>query len=271
MWDFSDDEWLAGAFGAMALYAFGWRYYRALAGSSMIGRSHATRLLLALFPLLAMLPALATLWFWADTQVAGHEDYVLLFLVVGSGILFFSIPLSSVLGISFTADVLDRDNPAARIVLYGMMTAIGLIYAGANVGAGPTIWTTLLPAVAGIVALGLAWLLSEIVGNVSELITINRDKSAAIRSAGMLIGCALIRGRAAGGQWINWQQTGNDLLKYAWPVVPLAFMAGAMHRILAPTPANGALWRGVVPGMIFGLAGFGWIVVALNGLHPWQW
>jgi len=181
----------------------------------------------------------------------------------------------AILGISIRDDVLDRDNPAATIVVCGMMLAIGIVYAGANVGGGPTIWTTLLPAFAGLIGLGALWLYVEFAGGrVFESISIDRDVSSALRLAGLMLGCAMILGRAAGGNWVSWPQTWDDFASLGWPTIPLALVAAIVHRVLRPTatdPSPSVLRYGFLPGGLFAAAGFSWIVLRLNGLRPWDW
>jgi hypothetical protein len=90
MWDFSGDEWLAGALGAVAVLIFGWRFYRPLFSISLLGRSLPRRVCLTLFPFLSLIAALVSISSWSDPRVAGHPDYIAPFLVIGMASVFTS-------------------------------------------------------------------------------------------------------------------------------------------------------------------------------------
>ena len=95
---------------------------------------------------------------------------------------------------------------------------VGIVYAFSNIGMGPTIWTTIFPALAATILLVLMWLLIESIGRgVAEAITIDRDVATAFRLAGAMIGCAIILGRAAAGKWVSWIKPGAISLTMAGP------------------------------------------------------
>jgi hypothetical protein len=275
MWDFSGDEWVAFVLAAAGTIIGVGLYYRPVFSIPVRRGSAWGRLVLGLFPPLALFPACLSLQNWADSRVTGHLDYIALFLLVGAASILILRKVFGVFGISLRDDVLDRDNPAALIVVCGTMLAIGIVYAGANVGRGPTIWTTLLPAFAGMFALGAIRLFVELAGGrIFESITIDRDISSGWRLAGMMVGCAILLGRAAGGNWVSWPQTWDDFVRFGWPVILIALAATILHHTLRPTaarPSPRVNLCGILPASVFLLAGLGWVVLRLNGLHPWEW
>jgi hypothetical protein len=134
-----------------------------------------------------------------------------------------------------------------------------LAYAGSNVGNGPTIWTTLLPGlVATVILLGL-WVMLELTGGARDAITIDHDLAAAVRVAGMLIGCGAILGRAMAGDWHGYGETWAEFIRLGWPVLPLVAFTAAMNRLSAPTPFRPhppVLTAGVLPAaVLIALAG----------------
>lgn len=274
MWDFSGDELLTFILGSVITLASALLYYRNLTSIGLLGRSVTSRLILAVAPPLSLVPVYVALLFWADRQVAGHFDYMALFLLVGAALVFVSSQVFGFLGVSARDDALERNNPAAIVVVVASQVSVGLIYAGANVGGGPTIWTTLVPAVAGIVALFALRLAIEFIGgNVFETVTIDRDFSAGLRLAGAMVGCGVILGRAAGGEWASWPQTWTDFIRYGMPAIPLALAAGILHRVMRPSatvPRPNLYCCGLVPAVGFVAWGTGFFV-HLNGLHPWEW
>ena len=87
------------------------------------------------------------------------------------------------IGISPRGDAIERGNGSAILVIFGTMLGLILAYAGGNIGWGPTIWTTLVPAglAAAIVFLLDALLL--MVGRSVDVVTIDRDPATGLRIA----------------------------------------------------------------------------------------
>src|ERR1043165_9310172 len=103
--------------------------------------------------------------------------------------------LCSLLGICFREDVLDRDNPAAAVVVCGASVAATLTFAAANIGEGPTVWTTIFPALMATTGLFILWLALESMSRISTSVTEDRDVAAGVRLAGFLISIGLMLGR----------------------------------------------------------------------------
>jgi hypothetical protein len=87
------------------------------------------------------------------------------------------------LGVSRSDDAMERANVAAGLTIAAEWCGVMLAYAGSNVGNGPTIWTTLLPAFVAAVALLAAWGLLESLTDTAEAITVERDVATVSASA----------------------------------------------------------------------------------------
>src|SRR5262245_46555779 len=190
MFDFSDDEFI---FLLIAMIAGGWGVFAWLRCVLIIPRlrdelGSSMRLGLIALPALCVAIVALVVWNLADpTSVSGHVDYFILFL--SGAACWFSLTVGAVsgLGIHFRYDVVEAGNRAAAIAIAGTALATTLIYAGGNIGAGPTIWTTLLPASVASATLLMLWFLIETFAGVSDSITIDRDQASGIRIAGWAI------------------------------------------------------------------------------------
>lgn len=258
VWDFSGDEFaffgLAVLFGGFGL--LGW-YYALL----RIRRPKVPGVFLQRFVLAGVPPlALGLLWVvlqrWGDPVfVAGHVDYLLLFMAGGAMWMGLSVGVGFPLaGLFVREDALERANPAAVAGSVGAILAVILTYAGGNIGNGPTIWTTLVPAFLATVALFVVWIVLELLGGARESVAVERDVAAGVRLAGFLVAVGLILGRAAASDWETWAGTFDDLCRLGWPALLLVIPAAVLNRLFAPTPRrpHAPVGRyGIYPAMAF--------------------
>lgn len=89
--------------------------------------------------------------------MAGHLDYMLLFLAGGACWIFGASGWFSLLGVSTRADAMRRRNPAAAVAIAGGVVGVVLAYAGSNIGNGPTIWTIPVAAFVATAVLLTLW------------------------------------------------------------------------------------------------------------------
>ena len=254
-WDFSGDEALFFFLSAALGVVWALRWYVIVFRATPIGDRGWQRWLLALTPIFCIVILWIVLRNWSDpVAVAGHIDYELLFVAGGLALLAITGWFTSaLLGISWRDDALERDNVAAAVTVSGTMLGVTALYAQSNMGAGPTIWTTIFPAAVGLIALLAMWLLLEPIAHISETITIDRDVAFALRHAAWLVATGLIIGRAAAGDWHDWPSTYGDMLRLGWPSLALAAFAAVSHRMLRPTPHNphpSVLTAGLIPALI---------------------
>jgi hypothetical protein len=106
--------------------------------------------------------------------------------------------------------------------------------------------------------LALVWYLVGRLSRITDLITIDRDRSAGIRLGALLTASGLLLGRAVAGDWISAAATVSDFVAAGWPVLPLALMALLVERVARPTPENPApapALYGLPPALLYlGLA-----------------
>lgn len=215
----------------------GWRWYLTLTRVSPLHASARSQVLLMLAPLASLLVLMLVLQTLADpVYVAGHLDYTLLFLVGGASWVFAATEAFPLLGVSAADDAMRRHNPAAAIAVSGGVFGVMLAYAGSNIGNGPTIWTTLLPAFVATGVLLLLWFILELIGGSFEAITLDRDVAAGIRLAAFLVCAGAILGRAMAGDWLDWNSTFQEFIALGWPAALLVPAMTMMNRRYAPTP-----------------------------------
>jgi uncharacterized membrane protein YjfL (UPF0719 family) len=272
-WDFDADEFFF-FFVAGALTLRGAAYwYPPLWRRVAFRRSMGIRVVMAATPAVA----LAILWLvlsrWADpSEVVGHLDYQLLFLAGGTLWLWTTAVSMQLLGIHPIDDALDRSNPAAAAAVAGALLGSMAVYAGANIGSGATIWTTVFPAFVATVVWLVLWAVVEAMSSPSEAITVERDLAAGIRHGGWLVASGMVLGRSVAGDFVSWDATFSDLLRMAWPAVPLAMGAVALHLRLRPTeqvPHPKVFMAGVLPAAFFVVLAVGYMIeLATTALHP---
>jgi hypothetical protein len=246
-WDFAGDEAFVFFIAVVIAIIGAWRWYSGIVRRTRLRPVTGIRLSLALAPLVA----LAMLWFvlthWADPKyVVGQLDYQLLFASVGVAWLWLTRSLMPWFGINPLDDAVERANPSAAVVTCGAMLGSMLLYCGANVGSGPTIWTTIVPAIAGLLIWLALWMLVELIAHVSDRIAIDRDLASAWRVAGFLIAMGLILGRAAAGDWTSWHETFTTLIQLGWPAILVAIVLVIFEKTL---PRASSIATGDVPAV----------------------
>ena len=250
MWDFSGDEVLfLVAAGIVALVTtVRWYYF---VGRAKTFRPSPPRLVLTFVPLALILVLITVLQTLADpVWVVGRLDYTLLFTAGGIAWMFLGASTFALLGVNVRDDALERNNDAASTVVAGGMAGMVLAYAGSNVGNGPTIWTTLLPAFVAALALLAAWAALEALTDTAEAITVERDVATGVRVGAFLACAGLILGRAMAGDFYTWGDTFVEFGKLAWPVAALVSVMVVLHHFMRPTverPTPSIVASGLVP------------------------
>jgi uncharacterized membrane protein YjfL (UPF0719 family) len=237
MFDFSEDEWVF-LLVALAGTCYGaWRWYFTLLRMSSLNGDTKSQGLLYLTPLTCLVLLMIVLQTMADPEyVAGHMDYTLLFLSGGACWIFGASEAFPLMGVSTLDDAMRRRNPAAAIAVAGGALGVTLAYSGSNIGNGPTIWTTLIPAFVSTGVLLALWFILEVMGGEWEAITLDRDVAAGIRLAGFLVCAGAILGRAMAGNWFDWDSTFKEFVKLGWPAALLVPLMTTVNRKYAPTP-----------------------------------
>lgn len=254
MWDFSGDEGFFLLAASIVSIVGAARYVAMVSLRRFVPTSF--RAILIATPIVSLVPTFIVLNTIADpVNVVGHPDYILLFMVGGVAWIVVSVELIRLLGFDSVGALLERRNPASLAVTVGATLGVSLAYAGGNVGYGPTIWTTLIPAhgaTATLFALG-----GILASDVSEAVTIDRDVATGVRTAALWIANGAILGRAMAGDFIDWSELWMTFFRRAWPALSLTLAMSAVHLIARPTPRRAKPsvreW-GVIPGVVVLLA-----------------
>ena len=237
MFDFSEDEWIFLIAACVGALVGAWRWYLTLMRISSLNANAKSQALLVLAPLASLVILMLVLQTLADpVYVAGHLDYTLLFVAGGALWIFAASEAFPLMGVSALDDAMRRHNPAAAVAVSGGVLGVMLAYAGSNIGNGPTIWTTLLPALVATGVLLALWFILELVGGEFEAITVDRDVAAGVRLAAFLVCAGAILGRAMAGDWFDWNSTFSEFVVLGWPAALLMPAMIIMNRRYAPTP-----------------------------------
>ena len=227
-----DDEFIVLIVSAIITLIGAFRWYLLLWRTGPIRRQSRIVLPLAITPLSCLFLLWLVLSLWADPQVRDAVGYLSLFLAVGGSILgFTALSLPIVIGISVRDDAIERRNGPAAAIACGALIGVTVTFAGANIGTGPTIWTTLEPATLALATLAVVWWLHAILSGVPEAIAIDRNPAAAVRLIGFHLTTAFILGRSVAGDWISEMETVRDFAREGWPVLLILLAAVMVEQI----------------------------------------
>lgn len=229
----------------------------------------AQRAPLTLLPLLCAGISMLALRALADAAVRASTPYQAMYMVIGAGWVWSAAALAQLLGIGLRADVLERRNAAALWVYRGAFAGLWLAYLGGNFGDGPGWWVVLACAVMTSALLLAAWYAVEVVTNLAERITVDRDIAGGIRFAGLLVAAGLALGRGAAGDWRGAANAGEDILAVGAPAL-LALVAAECALSLGLRRVSSGAARvfaqGVAPAAIYVMGSAMWVI----SRGPWQ-
>ena len=171
----------------------------------------------------------------ADPQVRGSPGLIVLFLAVAAVTLAGAVVAGAALGLLVLDGFVRGRNLAVGWAAAGLVLATGLVNAGASVGRGDTIYTTLGPLAMGLGALlALGAALAAATGRF-RAVRLDRDGPAGVRVGGLFVAWGLILGRAVAGDWESARRTWEDFFAYGWPAVVLLAVAVPVEWRLRPT------------------------------------
>lgn len=265
MWDFDGDEFFFFVVAIIVAAIQATRWYAPLGFHRGSFRWDAGRIWLGLAPLLPLVVILIILNTLADPQfVVGHLDYILLFLVGGAAWVFVGTRVLAWLGFEQPDLLLEHRNAASLLALLGGMLGIGLAYAGSNIGGGPTIWTTILPAFTATAALLVLGAFLELLTDTADAITIDRDAAMGLRTGALFVANGAILGRAMAGDWSNWPETFSMFARLGWPAIVLTLIVAMLNRWMRPTPQRptpAVYLLGFVPAVVLLVVAVGYVVM----------
>lgn len=228
------------------------RWYASLIRVTTFASPARHRLALGVFPLLCILFVYEVLACCAAREVRQDATYQGLFLIGGAAWLSLATLGLRAIDIHPRDDAIETRNPAAVMAVCGMWLGATLCYTGANIGEGPTVWTTYAPAAAATLALFVSLLFLQFSTRISEAITVDRDIASSIRLVGFLVAAGMVLGRAAAGDFHSWDATWRDFIDDGWPVVPLLAVAVLLQQLLRPRPdrpEGRAMTDGLLPAL----------------------
>lgn len=209
-----------GCVYAMCIFLYKW--YMPLLKSWPPERGRKSRWVLGCLPPVSFVIILFFLLTMASYDVIGI--WVVFYIIMGYAWLRIGGYMMECLDLSWPLDAVFLDNKAAVFPAAGGLVGMTLIYAGANTGDGPGWWTVLFAAGLGLTAwLGLAVVIN-LLTDISERISVERDMGSGIRFGAYLIASGIILAYASGGDWTSTQVT---LLEFTsgWPVLPLMLIS----------------------------------------------
>jgi hypothetical protein len=258
----SDDEVSVGVLAALFAAAFWGRGLYAARHADPLARSGRGRAIAGVVLLAALGLVAAALVTGADPQVRSNPGYIVLFLAVAADALAVATLAGSAFGLSALDGFVRGPNAAAGWAIAGLWLGTGLVNAGANIGRGDTIDTTLGPLA---LALATLLLLVGVLGAATgrfRAVRLDRDPPAGVRLAGLFVAWGLVLGRAVAGDWESARRTWEDFLAYGWPVLVLLAVAVPVEWTLRPTVRRPRHPRpaGVGPAVGYLAAAVGWVV-----------
>jgi hypothetical protein len=198
----------------------------------------------------------------ADPEVRGDVFYKALFSAAAALTLLGVGLLAAMLGVGAIDDAIERRNPAAAWAICGAWLATTLVNCGANIGTGPTIYTTLGPMLMALAALAVLWVGFTAVTENHISIGVDRDRASGVRLAGLLVAWGLIFGRAIAGDWVSVQGTLDDFVAQGWPALALLVVAAVVEFLVRPGRSRLAprmLRAGVAPAALYLAMAAAWL------------
>ena len=228
---------------------------------------HAAGWFLIMAPLICVVLLLLLLKSFASFDVRDDMKYLAFYLIMGVAWLAIWLHLFHFLGLIARDDVFERNNSAAAITIGGLMLSLTFAFAGGNFGDGPGWWVVVFCSGIATASLCVLWLVLVRVSGVLDEILIDRDSAAAWRTAGFMVACGAVLGRAVAGNWISSQATLRDFSLFAWPVLVILLAAVLFEAALPARVEAGPTDKLVTAG----LPVMGYIAMAVGILvqHGW--
>ena len=258
----SYDEFIVLCVG-LVVATLGWiGWYAQAVRVTGLGGGRLARGPVLLMPVACVILLLVVLKQLADPEVRSDVFYKALFAAAGALSLLAIGLLAAVLGEGAIDDAVERRNSAAAWATCGAWLADTLVNCGANLGTGPTIYTTLGPMLMALAALAGLWVGFSTVTANHISIGVDRDRASGVRLAGLLMAWGLIFGRAIAGDWVSVQGTLDDFVAQGWPALALLIVAAMVEFLVRPgrsRPAPRMLRAGVAPAALYLAMAAAWL------------
>jgi hypothetical protein len=217
----------------------------------------------------ALVLVAVTLEFWGAAEIRATVTEVFFLTFMAAVWLILATKLFPWMGLSLRDDAVERKNPSALVALCSAVLALGIIYAGANIGEGPSFTNNFFCDVIGSASFFLLWFLLELFGKVSRSIAEDRDLATGLRTCGLFLAFGLIIGRALAGDWHSEAATVRDFIRDGWPAAVLLVLALIVEPFARPNrrePIRPFPVYGLLPAALYISLGAVW----LWHLGPWE-
>jgi len=194
----------------------------------------------------------------ADPQVRENLGYFVLFMGVELTALAAVTVAGIVIGLGTLDDALRRPNSAAAWATGGLWLGTSIAVAGANVGRGDTIGTTLGPLVLAVITILVLWTVFSLATGGMRSITLDRNDPSGVRLSALFVAWGIILGRAVAGDWESTRGMWDDFVNQGRPVVLLLVVAVVVERLLRPS-----VRRPTPPRWVGWLPAVGYLAVAV--------
>lgn len=171
----------------------------------------------------------------ADPQVQSSAGYILLFLAVAAATLMVVTEVGTILGLAALDGFVRGRNRATGWAVGGLWLGTGFVNAGANIGRGDTIYTTLGPLGLGLGTLIVLTVILAVATGGFRAVRLDRNTPAGVRFAGLFVAWGLILGRAVAGDWQSTQKTLEDFSRSAAAAGYILMGAACVEVALRPT------------------------------------
>ena len=204
-------------------------------------------MLVQVFTVIGLEAVLLTL---ADPEVRRSPPWQVGLLAMGLGALTLGCRVADVLGLPLLAEERTGQNDAGLIARGGFWLGLSCCVAGANIGHGEELNSTIFPLIMSMAAF-CAFLLALVVGsNGLRLLILERERSAGAR-VGTVLSCAgALLGHAAAGDWVSWEATRRDYVHQVPALLFLAAASATIERYGRPTEQTRRPTTALVTGAI---------------------
>lgn len=176
----------------------------------------------------------------AASDVRGDGRYIFLYLMMSLAAGVFTMVALRVFGLR-TADIAERGNRAAPILVFCSLIAGGFAFAGANIGDGPGFHVVIFSAMLSYGAIFALACIHTAAARTMYRILVDRDRGTAFRFGCLLIACGIVLGRAVAGTWTDAGATLADFFRIGWPAAALVTCDIVVARATLTREPNGSL------------------------------
>ncbi len=250
------------------LYGFGdflyfLAFYRRLLGLPALSGGRSARWIVGSTPVACFAMVLAVLRNLADFEVRDSLALQMAFLIAWGAMMIWAHLVGFLIGLEPLEHGVEGRNPAAVWAGVGLMLGVTLATAGANIGQGPTVATSLVPMFLAVGGLMTLWTTFCLVTRSVPAVTVDRDLPSGLRMAALAVALGLVLGRSVAGDWHSMESTLRDFLQEGlMPATTLIVIAAVIEFPERPTqrrPFPSLVRSGVCPGVLFLAFALAWL------------